>query len=336
MKKITLLLVLLVPFLGFSQNDVTFRVDMNQYSGSFNIPEVNGTFNGWCGNCAAMTDADMDGIWEILIDLPSDTFEFKFSFDNWGGQENLTPGMPCTVTNGGFTNRSLIVTGDTVLEAYCWEACSNCAGAPMNVDVTFQVDLSDYTANTYTDAHLNGTFNGWCGSCAPMADAMNDSIYSLTVSVPAGDTIEFKYTLDGWTHDEQLDGNMPCARTDGTGAFTNRFLVVPANDTVLPPVCWESCAPCGTIGLDESWIEGFSLSPNPSQGVFSINGHVHSSDKIVVSVRDLKGKLVYQNVLSGVSNLDEEIDLSHLNNGVYGLSLESGQDLVQQKVVITH
>ena len=43
---------------------VTFRVDMNNVSQAFTIPEVNGTFNNWCGSCWAMEDLDGDGIWE--------------------------------------------------------------------------------------------------------------------------------------------------------------------------------------------------------------------------------------------------------------------------------
>ena len=75
---------------SFSQNNVTFQVDMNNVDPTtFTIPEVNGTFNGWCGNCNAMSDADGDNIWDITIDLANGSYEFKFSADNWGIQENL-------------------------------------------------------------------------------------------------------------------------------------------------------------------------------------------------------------------------------------------------------
>ena len=45
-------------------------------------------------------------------------------------------------------------------------------------DVTFKVDMSQYSGSQgsgYT-VNLNGTFNGWCGSCNPMTDADNDSV----------------------------------------------------------------------------------------------------------------------------------------------------------------
>jgi hypothetical protein len=35
------------------------------------------------------------------------SYEYKFAYDSWAGQESLTPGSSCTVSNGGFTNRTL-------------------------------------------------------------------------------------------------------------------------------------------------------------------------------------------------------------------------------------
>ena len=58
---------------------------------TFTTPEVNGTFNGWCGSCAAMTDADGDNVWEVTIDLANGPYEFKYSADGWGIQEDLLP-----------------------------------------------------------------------------------------------------------------------------------------------------------------------------------------------------------------------------------------------------
>ena len=34
---------------------------MNQVTDAFTTPEVNGTWNSWCGNCNPMNDADGDG-----------------------------------------------------------------------------------------------------------------------------------------------------------------------------------------------------------------------------------------------------------------------------------
>lgn len=104
---------------------VTFRLNLNGISG-FETPEVNGTFNNWCGNCNAMTDTDNDGIWEATINMNAGTYEYKFSFDSWTGQENLSASTSCTVSSGNFTNRKLTIQSDSILDVVCWGLCSNC------------------------------------------------------------------------------------------------------------------------------------------------------------------------------------------------------------------
>lgn len=100
---------------------VTFRINMNGVDG-FQVPEVNGTFNGWCGACNAMSDPDGDGIWETTVNIPVGAIEYKFSFDNWTGQENLRD-APCS---NDAENRTLTVQEDVVLDVVCWGLCSDC------------------------------------------------------------------------------------------------------------------------------------------------------------------------------------------------------------------
>jgi hypothetical protein len=110
------------------------------------IPEVNGTFNGWCGNCNPMTDANGDGVWETTILLAEGPYEYKFSYSNWLGQEVLTPGTSCTVTNWGYTNRTLAVAGSQamVLPVVCWNSCSACVITP---SLSLNVFLDGYYQN---------------------------------------------------------------------------------------------------------------------------------------------------------------------------------------------
>ena len=236
--RVGLMMLALIAQLSMQAFNVTFRVDMSQQS-DFTTPEVNGSFNSWCGNCFQMTDADGDNIWEATTNLASGNYEYKFSADGWGSQESLLQGSPCTVTNFGFTNRTLVVTGDVVLPVVCWGACVGCASAPSFYDVTFQVDMNGQTG--FTTPELNGSFNGWCGNCTAMSDANGDGIWSVTVSLQEG-TYEYKFSHDNWSGQESLSPGSSCTVT--TGSFTNRVITV-SQDEVLPAVCFGSCAPCG-------------------------------------------------------------------------------------------
>ena len=113
-------------------SSITFQVDMSQVIDNFSIPELNGTFNGWCGDCNPMSDADGNEVWEVTLDLnQGDTIEYKFSADAWTIQETNDPSAPCTNGDPTYTNRVLIVpTIDSVLLDVCWGSCSICTQPP--------------------------------------------------------------------------------------------------------------------------------------------------------------------------------------------------------------
>jgi hypothetical protein len=106
-----------------------------------------------------MTDANSDGIWELTIPLNAGSYEYKFAADSWNIQENLTPGSSCTVTNFGFTNRTITVAEDVVLDPVCWASmCTNCNVVPASYDVTFpsryEPSYSERTAFQKSMEHL--------------------------------------------------------------------------------------------------------------------------------------------------------------------------------------
>ena len=113
-----------------SQN-ITFSVDMAGYSGTFGSVNLNGSFNGWCGACAVMTDADSDGVYEIEVAIAQGTIEYKFTVDGWTDQEYFTEGTSCTSTIDGYTNRTYDVSEDAVLSEVCWAECQACGAEPV-------------------------------------------------------------------------------------------------------------------------------------------------------------------------------------------------------------
>jgi len=237
---------------------VTFQVDLSNING-FTTPTVNGTFNGFSGTANPLTDANSDGIWETTINIPDGTYEYKFAYDNWAGQESLIAGSPCTVTNFGFTNRSLTVSADATLPVVCWSSCGNCASALLPKNVTFRVDMQNVTG--FTTPEVNGSFNGFCGNCNPLTDANSDGIWETTIQLNQ-DTFEYKFSYDFWTGQENLTPGSSCTST--IGGYTNRTLIVGNADVVLPIVCWDLCTNCApptravTFSVDLNGVTGFT------------------------------------------------------------------------------
>ena len=110
---------------------VLFRVDMSEYAGTYGTVNLNGSFNGWCGACATMTDDDGDMVFELAVDLQGGTVEYKFTLDGWTAQEEFMDGDPCTSTIDGYINRTLDVTGDLDLPVVCYNQCTACNAEPV-------------------------------------------------------------------------------------------------------------------------------------------------------------------------------------------------------------
>jgi len=286
--------------------DVTFQLDMTQQTG-FTTPYVSGTFNSWSGNQTPMTDANADGVWEATVSIIPGTYEFKYSYDNWAGSETLIANTPCTITSNGFTNRTLDVgNADTTLATVCYASCSACVTTN---DITFKVNMNDYTGAAFTAVTLNGTFNNWCGSCNPMTDANADGIWEVTLPI-SGASIEYKFTIDGWATSEQFAGGESCTVT--ANGFTNRYLAI-TGDMVLPVACYASCVDC-VNGINENTAASFTLYPNPANESITVK-----ADKIAeaISITNVVGETV---MTITPSEFEQVIYISTLKTGVYFLN----------------
>ena len=70
-------------------HSVTFQLDLRGVTGiNYITPEVNGMFNGWCGNCTQLEDLNNDSIWEITILIDSGSYEYKYSVEFWSSWSN--------------------------------------------------------------------------------------------------------------------------------------------------------------------------------------------------------------------------------------------------------
>jgi hypothetical protein len=247
MRKIylTLCLLLAVAMPALAQNfNVTFQVDMNAVAVVDDTVSVAGSFQAaagfpsdWTPGATRLTDLNADGVYDITVSLPAGTYEYKFlNGAAWGTDESV-PGA-CQV-NG---NRGLIVTADMTIPVVCFGSCVACPTTVDTTDVTFQVDMRYRTIEPMVT--IAGDFQGdvpgagwsdWTPGITALSDSNNDSIYTLTVRLPAG-TYAYKY-INGtaWGQDESVPS--------GCAVNNNRELVVSGTAPIVIPVhCFASCA----------------------------------------------------------------------------------------------
>ena len=317
MKKLYFLIALLISFVSTAQNDIMFSVDMSSYGTSFTTVYVSGEFNGWSGTANPMVDMG-GGIWSATISLADGEYQYKFSHDDWAGQDNLTPGDACTVTDGGFTNRYIEVNSAQTLDTPAFSACYDDGNTgPHNV--TFNVDMNGY-GNAFTTVYVSGQFNGWSGDANPMSD-IGGGIWSVTISIPESIT-EFKFSHDNWAGQENF---MPdAAGTVTNGGFTNRFVNVLGDQS--RSYVWE--AEGSTLGTEEFNTASFKTYPNPTKDSWNV-----VTDNVTINavqVYDIAGRQV--RTLTP-NTFTTTIDGSALKAGIYFAKIQTSKGESSVKLI---
>ncbi len=80
-------------------------------------------------------------------------------------------------------------------------------------------------------------------------------------------------------------------------------------------------------GIDETALEGFSVYPNPTEGMLKLIGLEPTI--IGLSIIDLSGKIVYV-----AKNPGGQIDLSDLGTGIYFITVTTLEDKYIKKIII--
>ena len=128
-----------------------------------------------------------------------------------------------------------------------WEGWWNCTDAGGTVcgltEVVFELNLPDGVSGT---PHVNGSYNGWCGSCFnDMSDEDGDGTWSHVQYFSEGEMHDYKFTINGWDNQEDLTGLDCAVETDGY--WNRQFTAGAPNTSQTQTFCWGTCdAECET------------------------------------------------------------------------------------------
>ncbi len=248
----------IVPLLLFSffsifqlhaQNNITFKVDMNNYTGTYTQVYVSGSFNAWSGTANPMSDTDGDGIYELTIGISDPEIHYLFTVDDLTDQESFAGGEYCTQFNTGQYRRHLVIASDSILTEACWNDCYECnAPPPPMVDVTFQIDMTEYPY-TFEELIVVGDFNDWNYFSGDnlLYDFTGTGVYSITMALPAGST-EYRFHIGfpetNIPNDEIFTTDASCILQNGNEL--NHYLSYPT-DTSNDLFCWNTCESCNDV-----------------------------------------------------------------------------------------
>ena len=90
-----------------------------------------------------------------------------------------------------------------------------------------------------------------------------------------------------------------------------------------------------TASIGDVAFEGFNLFPNPTKGAFTLNLNVINTDKVLVQLYDVRGRLIddkkYYNTFT---NFSESIFFEKASKGLYLLKVTNGNKQTTRKLII--
>lgn len=243
---------------GSETVDVTFALNTNNLSNVSSVA-LSGQMNGWCADCAPMSDDDGDGIYTLTVTMDKGAYEYKFVVN--GVYEDLFSTQECVKTTD-FTNRLGVFTEDTVLPPVALGSCYNVGDG---VNITFRLGFP--TGVTPADEIYvagGGNFEN-PGGRFRMFDNDGDNIYELTIERLRGFTSNYTFAngnCPGFECKEDISGQ-DCA----VGEFSDRNLPEVNEDTVIE-TCFGLCTETANC-LEGSANVTFAIDMNGYDGMFS-------------------------------------------------------------------
>jgi len=178
---------------------VTFRYQ--PVIGGVSSVTVAGSFNGWDAAANPLADADEDGIWEAVLDLPEGRITYKFvvNGDQWFADDFAADSEP-----DGFGGQNSVVTiGKKALIVGVGSSFEKKAEAAEAVGLR-QVPFTFKPPRKPQQLSLAGTFNDWTVGKTLMSDPDGDGIWTTTLLLAPGE-YQYKFVIDsdGWTQDKE-------------------------------------------------------------------------------------------------------------------------------------
>ena len=311
---------------------VNFRVNMNNFTSSFDQVFLSGSFNDWSGDANPLQDDDEDGIWEGTLMLKNGAYEYKITLDNWVKQENFLGTEECTKTTDAFTNRLLLISGDTDVPEFCYNSCYACGE---QVNIQFRLGMGAVIPNPEGVWLAGGGNFEVPGGRYKMKDDDGDGVYEIMVPRKQGFSSFFTFTngpCADYSCKENIEG-LSCANPNN---FNDRFLG-PVDSDLVYASCFGLCSDnvqCTSSADNESaWNALFTLVNNPTgNGLIGLKYNIAQSGIDDLMVVDAMGQLQKVNAIGQEGNVTW-LDVTPFHSGIYFLTFTQGQKRQSLKFV---
>ena len=245
---------------------------------------IAGSLQGWDPAKTAMANLyNTNKIYEIILTLADNSYEYKFVNGNAWGKDESVPSS-CATNN----NRGITVSGaDIEASKVCFGSCDACPERAIpQFNATFQIDMGKECNFEKVDI-AGGKINGWAGGDFLTDDNM-DGVYTITIKLDSGVEIAHK------VRKIDADGNV-----NWEGGADRKYFV--HNDTTFAVRCFGLDEPCSgatiapsditfqvdmsnEIPQDTVWVMGSFTSPAWQSGAIAMLPNADNADLYEVTV----------------------------------------------------
>ncbi|MBC7523734.1 MAG: T9SS type A sorting domain-containing protein [Flavobacterium sp.] len=333
MKK--LLLLLLLPFIGFAQN---------QYNYGFNSPTATMIgVDGWTRtNQSDLPSAT--SLWTVASYTPVVVNTAATPPVNATPFQNqaYTNGQTCPTPNGqagGANSFSLVNYTSTTSTASSGATISNWLISPVvslqNGDIiTFYTRIGKYSATgtaSYADRlELRLSTSGAFSAAPSTGSADVGDFTNLLVSVNPnlvlsgpgsypGNWTQFSYTVSGLTGIVDCELGFRYFVTDGGSAGSNSDIIGIDTLSIDRP-----------LSTNQFFTNNFTIQPNPVNDIFTVSS---KNDTAIqnITVTDINGRVVSEVSPKAMSQI--QVNVSELNSGVYFVKVQSEAGVGTSKII---
>jgi len=253
---------------------------------------------------------------------------------------------PSTVCSGQSSQLNVAATGGSGTFTYSWTS------VPAGFTSSQQNPIATPTVTTQYVAAVNDGTNTKTDTTTvtvnsePTANAGPDATYPNTTPLfPASGTatsyssVKWLTAGDGHFNMDTIHANLyyqgPVDKNNGGVDLTFKaYPIGTCTDTASDVVHITLTFPAG-IGDNSSGVFGVTLSPNPSNGIFSLIIHGIRNTEARISISDLTGKEIYsENGTSATNDLTREINMAGYPKGIYLIKIRTDQQSTTKKLVL--
>ena len=201
--------------------------------------------------------------------------------------------------------------------------------SPLTIDyVTVSVDVSHSWINDLIIEiiHPNGTtatsvFNRECNSEDNIVVHFADAFPAFNCAATTGDYSPSS-PLNVFSGMDSA-GDWTISVTDNWDGITG----------ILNNWSIEICAQ-PTVSVAEYGFEDFSIYPNPNNGSFTVVLNSNSNKNVSVEIYDIRGRTIFNNTYEGATKFKQDIQLNHVQSGMYLVKVFDGERQTIQKIII--